>query len=876
MSIVQGNAGAFYGTTLFGGPNNQGTIFKINPDGSGYFVLHSFGSFPGDGVSQIFALTLGVDGFLYGTTGNGGTNGGGIVFKIGPDGNDYEVLHNFNSFSGDGNCPVGRLLLDKDGTIYGTTILGGTNQQGILFALNTNGGNFEVLRTFGDSVNDAQNANGLVKNIDGYLYGTSSTGGSSNSGTIFMIGTNGLGYKILHSFTGVNGDGLSPNDLVVGADGTMYGSTSSGGGKGFGTIFKIGLSGNGYDVLTNFALVTNGASPVGRLALGADGELYGTTAIGPTNTGGTVFKMNPNGTGYTILRSFAPAPWDGSGVQGVVLGSDGQLYGTAGAGGLSGGGTAFRLNTNGDDFIILRNFSAGGGDGTGPSGPLASSADGFIYGVTGGGSNGLGTVYKIYNDGSLYTVLHTFSYLGGDGKGPNVIFPGSDGRLYGATGGGGADGWGTLFQMDRQGGNYAVIFSFPTSNSGVQGLLQGNDGELYGITFSGGTNYAGTLFRIETNGSAYTVIHDFVPATDGKNPASLFQSADGFLYGLTEEGGAGSGGTIFKVGTSGNNFSVIKNFGFYGTDGPEGYAPVSLIGGGPGVLYGATYRGGGADLGTVFSINTDGSGLTVLHDLGFGGMNARYLFTPLLWETNGTLYGASFEGGSNDVGTVFGMSTNGTGFTVYHSFGSGANDGENPSSSLCLGADGALYGVAQYGGSSGLGTLFKISNEGAPAILAQPSDTTATYQQGNTDLAVIASGGGLSFQWLFNNTPIANATNSALLLSGITRADGGSYTVMVTNAFGSILSSNALLKVQVPQQLANAALSSRGFTLLSGFADGSPVMPSDLANLEAQTSTNLLNWITLSNSLALSNGVLVVDDTNISSRPAQFYRLIEH
>jgi uncharacterized repeat protein (TIGR03803 family) len=344
--VIQADDGALFGTTLQGGVSNAGVIFRLNTDGTGATVLHTFGVAAGDGQSPT-ALVQGSDGVLYGTTSIGGTNKTGTIYKINTDGTGYQVVHDFGRAAADGANPQAGLVEGRDGFLYGTTFFGGSNGRGTVYRLNKAGDGYLVLHNF--SVGDGDGANpdtALVQGRDGALYGTTFFGGSNDAGAIFRLNTNGSSYLVLRSFSGLNGDGQNPDAaLMQGSDAALYGTTYSGGSNSAGSIFKLNTDGSGYTVLRAFtATGGDGQKPLSALLEVKDGLLYGTTYLGGSSGAGTVFKLNRDGTGYAVLRSFDTANADGRNPRaGVLQGSDLALYGTTWNGGESGFGTVFRL-----------------------------------------------------------------------------------------------------------------------------------------------------------------------------------------------------------------------------------------------------------------------------------------------------------------------------------------------------------------------------------------------------------------------------------------------------------------------------------------------------------------------------------------------------
>jgi uncharacterized repeat protein (TIGR03803 family) len=349
--------------------------------------------------------------------------------------------------------------------------------------------------------------------------------------------------------------------LIQGHNGNFYGVTSSGGSYGNGAVFKMTPSGT----LTNLCSFngTNGDEPIGMLLQGNDGNFYGTTYGGGVNGYGTVFEMTPMGdlkTLYSFGNANAPVYTNADGANpeaGLVQDSDGNFYGAACVGGPNTTGTIFKITSSGD-FTNLHSFTADNGsgqnlDGENPWG-LVMGYDGNIYGTTPeGGAYGYGTVFKMTPGGIL---TNLFSFDGTNGSQPFGLMEGNDGNFYGVTQynevQGSTVGWGTAFRISSSGSctNLVSFNSFfgPNGANPQGGLLQASDGNFYGTTAYGGTSESwGTIFEMTADGTL-TTLYTFTGGTDGGHPAAaMVQGTNGVLFGTTSVWKTGGYGTIFQI-----------------------------------------------------------------------------------------------------------------------------------------------------------------------------------------------------------------------------------------------------------------------------------------------------------------------------------------
>ena len=355
----------------------------------------------------------------------------------------YSVLYDFGSRSGDPLNPVGGPAQGRDGALYGTSDIGGVNSGGTVFKI-TPAGRLRVLYNFcsqpvcGDG---SEPYAGLTLRPDGNFIGTTELGGGFGHGTVFDISESGS-LTVLYSFTG-GADGSQPMAPPIYANGAFYGTTPFGGGaSGCGTTYRIVNTGGGFTILHTFNK-TDGCDPGAPLVLGMDGNFYGTTPNGGALNAGVVFTMTPSGK-VTVLHSFDPAN-DGGAPNPLVQGSDGNFYGTLAHGATSGtasDGTVFRITPAGT-FTVLYRLNQSGTDGSGVQAGLVQVPDGNFYGAAsmGGSSlctnNDCGTLFQVTPGGS-FSVLHNFDFPTGSLP-LSAPFQHTNGVLYGVTDGGGDD-----------------------------------------------------------------------------------------------------------------------------------------------------------------------------------------------------------------------------------------------------------------------------------------------------------------------------------------------------------------------------------------------------------------------------------------------------
>jgi len=350
-----------------------------------YTDLHDFAGQP-DGLSPTAEVTLD-GGNLFGTTEGGGANGEGAIFKVTSDGTE-SVLYSLAADGSEGQSPDGALTITANGDMYGTTSSGIGAVTGVLFKLSAKG-KYKILHAF--NYNEGTSIRGkLVRDTLGNLYGTALFGGAPGNGTVFKYSANGT-FSVLHAFNETDGQ-YPEHGLVRDSAGNLYGVTAFGGASGMGAVYKIASDGT-FSTVYSFTGGADGGFLYGSVAIGKDGNLYGSTVLGGANSEGTVFKLTPAGT-LTTLYNFTGGA-DGGSAQGDMLVVGNNLYSTTDTGGdpNCGCGVVYEVTPEGKEKVLHTFVAATGG---GYSAGLTKGKHGALYGTTSSyGADSSGTVFSI-------------------------------------------------------------------------------------------------------------------------------------------------------------------------------------------------------------------------------------------------------------------------------------------------------------------------------------------------------------------------------------------------------------------------------------------------------------------------------------------------
>jgi uncharacterized repeat protein (TIGR03803 family) len=567
--LYQASDGKLYGMTCYGGAYNKGVIFSFDLGTKTYSKLMDFDG--PNGAHPYSSFFQAADGLLYGATGYGGLNDHGVLFSFDPTSYTYNKLHSFDGTNG--SHPFGRLTPAAGGKLYSVTIDGGSRGHGTIFSFDPASNSFSKLKDFDYYYLGANPYSDLTLAPNGKLYGLARNGGYYYYGNVFSFDPAAAALETVFNFNG-GSDGRYPhcNSLALASDGKLYGTVFYGNTSDWGTFFSLNPVTRSYVSLFSFQDM-NGINPSGRLTKGPDGKFYGMTQSGGSNSRGVIYSFDPASYSYKKLKDFNGAdgsqPYYGNK---LTLAPNGKLYGMTLNGGLYGYGVIFSYDPLSGTYNKLMDFKIS--EGTNPYGSLTLGPDGKFYGMTGnGGQYGYGVLFSFDGVSGTYTKLKELNNTDGSySYGSLTLAP--DGKLYGMTHGGGANGAGTIFSYDLSTSTYTRLQDFNGQNGATpffNELVTAPDGKLYGTTYLGGANGYGVLFAYDPAANTITKLQDFNYHTNGAHPyGGLTLGSNGRLYGMTYQGGTSGKGVIFSYNPATSTFSKLKEF-----DGSNGAYPLA-------------------------------------------------------------------------------------------------------------------------------------------------------------------------------------------------------------------------------------------------------------------------------------------------------------
>jgi len=929
-----------YGTANSGGSGDAGTVFVINTNGSGFTNLYSFTlSNAGESIGPSAGLVLSGN-TLYGTTQEGGTltelesgAGNGTVFKVNTDGTGYTNFYNFTG-GNDGAYPYAGLILSGN-TLYGTTIAGGSSGLGTVFAVSTNGTNFTNPHEFIGSPSDGEVPVGSLILSGNTLYGTTPYGGTNGYGTVFAEYMNGANsnFTILHNFTSLsnstNSDGAVPSSGLFLSGSTLYGTTEEGGTAGNGTVFALNTNGMGFTNLYSFTALSapysdggtnsDGALPYAGLILSGS-TLYGTAEYGGTAGNGTIFALNTNGTGFAILHTFTALSnktnSDGTTPVGGVILSANTLYGTAENGGTNGMGTVFSIylglavtttslpnGTNG--VAYSQQLSAVNGQppynwsifsGSLPSG-LTLVNNGLISGTP--TNNGTFNFTVKVNDATSSTATQPLTLMVGLLPSIVAIQPTNNSVMVAAGNNinfsvsvAGTGPFSYQWQLNGTNLPNGII----TTVAGGGGIYPGDGGVATNaeLSFPDGVavDASGNLFiadglgyrirKVGTNGIITTVAGDGTAGYSGDGISATNAELD------EPEGVAvDASGNLFIADSYNNRIRKVGTNGLITTvagDGTGGYSGDGISATNTelefpkGVAVDATGNLFIADSSNerIREVGTNGLITTVA---GNGSTSVLYSPSSVAVDVTGNIFIADSnnnrirEMGTNGIITTIA----GNGTQGYSGDGGAATNMElNDPSGVAVDATGNLFIADSFNsrirevGTNGIITT--VAGNGTNGYSGSSGAATNAELNDPYGLALDATGNLFiadTINHRIRKVINPNIPGPTLELNDVGFGNAGAYDVVVSSPYGSVTSSVVNVTITFSPPVFQSAQLANGQFMLTWSA-----VSNGIYQLQYTTNLTQANWINIGNTLTASNTVLSATDANNTNKQ-RFYRVQE-
>jgi uncharacterized repeat protein (TIGR03803 family) len=528
--LLVDSAGDIFGTADSGGPPGVnpgqalGGVYEIKAGSNTITPLAFFQQTDSDSTTNTLAgggtLIMDGDGNLYGATVFGGLNNDGTVFELSKGSNSITTL--VSAFAYGIYGPEGSLLLDSAGDLLGATIDGSI---GSIFQVAAGTKTFSILSTFqGNAVSSSYSP--VISDNRGNLYGAADVGGSAGEGDVFEVPAGSNAVTTLASFTALTGNTVD-GTLAFDSTGNLYGTTFAGGAYGYGTIFEVVAGSNTVTTLASFN-GTNGDAPEGGVTLDAQGDLFGTTEY-------DVWELASGSNTITVLGIFDVGTNQRSWAQGAVaLDSAGDVFGNTLYAGTSNDGTLFEVLHGSNSITTLASFN--GTDGSHPCGGVTMDANGNIFGITAsGGANGFGTAYELVNGSNTITVLASFNSAPTTVVGKYSIynFPANAGlaldaagNLFGVLPTAGDSNEGAVFEIANGTNTVTPLASFNGADGSVPypGLTIDSSGDLLGVTLGDGQYNAGVVFEVPGAATVAPAISSFT-INNGAAQRSMVTSA---------------------------------------------------------------------------------------------------------------------------------------------------------------------------------------------------------------------------------------------------------------------------------------------------------------------------------------------------------------
>lgn len=722
--LVQDGEGWFWGTTSSGGSYGQGTIFKMRADGGEWQEMAGFNGVNGTPAgSYPMGLTEGPDGCLWGVTGRGGERDGGTLFRYDPRKGELETMAEFAS-TGRG-APAGRPVFGADGALWGTATWmiykfdPATRKLSAVLRTNEREGTLRGLRPGGALVADGR----------GFLWGTVRAGAGGH-GALYKVNLGTGEAVVVARFTGRNGPvtGSEPAAaLTPDGQGNLWGTTRNGGQTDDGTLFKIAADSGVLTTVAEFrdsgpglkAGERTGSHPETALAMDGAGAMWGTTSYGGARSNGTVFKVDLASGRLTRVLAFTGEEGEAPGgpARGDLMADGaGGMTGVCDFGGAGNVGTFYRVEIATGRYTLLKDISdlARNTEGSEPHGKLTAGRDGWLWGVTQmSGAHHCGTIYKFNPVTDELVSVVDFTGRAGPHKGRYAavgLAADGQGFLWGTTMGGGSSGGGTLYKVEERTGAFTTVkeFNRETGMGSLAALAADGRGFLWGCTLS-------TVFKVEARSHAFQVVARFYGDTKAPYGSEALGTPamddQGFLWGCALADRTHKRGSVYKIDTATDAFTVVAELDDANA-GWQGWHPTgSMHWDGKGSMWftGVLSQGGPKARCSLARLNTR----TGRIEQSWQAREFPMLASPF-GDENGVLRGMTAQ----DRGRVYTFDPATGKFGTFLTFsGAGAQPlaGSQPQvAQFMKHTDGNLYAVTRYGGPGNGGTVYRLRHGPTP------------------------------------------------------------------------------------------------------------------------------------------------------------------
>jgi uncharacterized repeat protein (TIGR03803 family) len=610
---------------------------------------------------------------IWGMTKYGGTYEKGVIFRMDEDASNQEVVFSFEVIG----TPEGGLTEYKENVFYGMTADGGAYNFGAIYRFESEDGAFTKIVDFNGETSGRYGYGRMVSATNGLLYGLTARGGEDDMGILFEFDPESGAFNKKLNFDG-KGKGSEPlGSLIEADDGNLYGMTSMGGLYEAGVIFRYNPVTGEFKKLFDFDGDEHGSNPMGSLMQASDGMLYGMTRWGGENDHGVIFRLDPESENFGVVFEFEGEHTGRFPHGSLTEASNGRLYGLTPYGGSYNAGVLFEFDPVAENFNVKYEYTGGVDSGGGPFGSLSRAENGKLYGVL----QGYGYEMELLFEFDPTTDTYKRLYIDGPIPRENRVLmesvsPAANGNLYFLVYGNTNDikSINYLYEFNPDENEFTSVLTFSGIETGDfpnGSLVQGANNMLYGTTSTGGKYDRGVIFEFDPVSFSFRKILDFEKESRGGNPkAGMVLAQNSRLYGMTSNGGLYNKGVLFEFDPENSHYARLIDFDETNGANPEG----GLVSAPDGKLYGTTRSGGEGNTGVLFEFDPATGSFIKLLDFQSQETGREPYSNSLVVGDNGFIFGTTQYGGTHDKGVLFEYNPESARYDIIIHFGSEDSD----------------------------------------------------------------------------------------------------------------------------------------------------------------------------------------------------------